>query len=282
MKKLKGLTLLVVAAVLLAGCGKSEETAKRQQTLKDAGMALQAAGDYEGAIEKYDEALKLADMEVGEAEIDLVCYKASALAKSGDLSGAIDAYSAVLALKKDTTGELYLGRGLLYTRAEKLAQAEEDLNQALKITDDPILKGIIYKVVGQADQAKKYFEEAQKQGDPEALFFLAEIYESAGDHNYAMILLEEYIAGENASAEGCLTVAEYYIQDENYTDALSVIENGLSKGDSPVKKMLLQEEIACYEHLGNFAEAREKAESYLEIYPEDELIQREYEFLKSR
>ena len=47
-------------------------------------------------------------------------------------------------------------------------------------------------------------------------------------------------------------------------------------------KSLLQEEITCYEKMGNFASAREKAEDYLDKYPDDALIQNEYEFLKSR
>lgn len=282
MKKFKTGMLLVMAAALFAGCGKSEDIQKQQQTLKEAGMALQADGDYEGALEKYEEALGLANMKVGEAEIDLACYKASAQAGSGDLSGAIETYSAVLALKKDKTGEFYLGRGLLYTQAGELGLAEKDLNEALKRSDDPLIKGIIYQVVEQTSKAKEQFEKAKAAGELEAIILLAEIYETAGDHEYAMELLAEYMTGEKTSAEGCLTAAEYYLQEENYEDALKAVENGLSKEAAPVKKLLLQREIACYEHLGDFAGAREKAQSYLEIYPEDELIQREYEFLKSR
>lgn len=282
MKKLKVGIVLTLTAVLLLGCANSEDAQKQQQILKEEGMALQAVGDYEGALEKYEEALGLANMKVGEAELDLACYKASAQAGSGELSGAIDTYSAVLALKKSDEGSLYLGRGLLYTRQGNLDEAEKDLNQALKETDDPMIKGIIYQVVGQSAKAKEYFEKAKDAGNFEALFFLSKIYEEEGDHEYAMSLLGEYVSGDDAGAEGCLTAAEYYMQDGNYEDALQALQKGISKGESLVQKMLLQEEIACYEHLGDFAGAREKAESYLEIYPEDTLIQREYEFLKSR
>ena len=44
-------------------------------------------------------------------------------------------------------------------------------------------------------------EEAKKEGNADASFYLAGIYEKAGDANYAMILLEEYIASGKASAE---------------------------------------------------------------------------------
>lgn len=282
MRKLKVGIVLTLTAVLLLGCANSEDGGKQQQILKEEGMALQAAGDYEGALKKYEEALGLANMKVGEAELDLACYKASAQAGSGDLSGAIDTYSAVLALQKSDEGSLYLGRGLLYTRQGNLEEAEKDLNQAMKETGDPMTKGIIYQVVGQSAKAKECFEKAKESGNAEALFFLSKIYEDAGDHEYAMSLLGEYVSAEDAGAEGCLTAAEYYMQDGKYEDALQALQKGISKGESLVKKMLLQEEIACYEHLGDFAGAREKAESYLEIYPEDALIQKEYEFLKSR
>ena len=47
-------------------------------------------------------------------------------------------------------------------------------------------------------------------------------------------------------------------------------------------KLPLQKLITCYEKLGDFDTAKEKAKLYLEKYPDDALIQKEYEFLKSR
>ena len=44
----------------------------------------------------------------------------------------------------------------------------------------------------------------------------------------------------------------------------------------------MQEEIACYEKLGDLENARVCAEDYLDKYPDDAIIQKEYEFLKSR
>ncbi len=279
MKKTKMIALLLTMCLLIPGCGSSN-TSEQQQALKQEGMELQAAGDYTGAIAKYEEALKLSNMEVGEEEIDLAYYKASAQYRNGDLTGAIDTYSAVLALKEDING--YLGRGLLYVEAKEAEKAEADLNKALNETDSPLIKGIIYNVVGQKDKAKEYFEEAKAAGEADATFFLANIYEKAGDHNYAMILLEEYIAGEGASAEGYLTVGRFHFEDGAYEDALTALQAGIALGESGVLKSLLREEIACYEKLGDFATAAQKAAEFLEIYPDDVMIQKEYEFLKSR
>lgn len=280
MKKIEMLVLLVGLCVGTLGCQKTEEIFEKQQALKQEGMELQTAGDYEGAIAKYEEALQCANMEVGPGEIDLSFYKASAQYQSGDLEGAIETYSAVLDYQEDINA--YLGRGLLYLEAKDAQNAEKDLNMALKETNDPMIKGIIYQVVNQPEKAKENFEKAKKDGNEEAAYYLAKVYESEGDHNYAMILLEEYLASGKAGAEGYLTVARTYFTEGKYEEALGIVQEGIAQGESGALKNLMQEEIACYEQLGNFEAARETAAAYLEKYPEDTAIQKEYEFLKSR
>ena len=280
MKRIKIVPLLLAMCFCMFGCGAVEDHFEEQQALKQEGMELQAAGDYAGAIAKYEEALRFANMKVGPTEIDLAYYKASAQYRSGDLSGAIDTYSQILALKEDVNS--HLGRGLLYMAAKDAKNAEKDLNKALKGTDDPLIKGIIYNTVGETEKAKEYFENAKADGNSEAIFYLASIYEKAGDHNYAMILLEEYIASGKASAEGHLSVARNYMEQEAYEDALETLQTGIALGESGVLKNLMQEEIACYEKLGDFATAKSRAEDYLDKYPDDPIIKKEYEFLKSR
>lgn len=280
MKKNKILSLVLAMCICLPGCGTSADQREKQQELKQEGMELQASGDYDGAIAKYEEALKLSDMTVGAAEIDLAYYKASAQYQSGDLTGAIDTYSAILAMKE--SGDGYLGRGILYVAAKDAEKAGEDLTEALKENDSSLMQGIVYYVAGESDKAKEFFEKAKEEGEPDAVFFLANIYEQAGDHNYAMLLLEEYIAGGSAGAEGYLSVGGYYFESGAYEDALSTIQAGIALGESGVLKDLLREEIACYEKLGDYASAREKAGEYVNSYPEDEAVKKEYEFLKSR
>ncbi len=280
MKKTKMLALLLVISMGISGCGGKSDSGERQQALKEQGMELQMAGNYREAIEKYEKALSLADMEAGAEEIDLAYYKASAQYQSGDLTAAIDTYSAILALERSE--ESYLGRGMLYLAAGETEKAQADLQKALEQTKDLLVKGIIYSVTDETVKAKECFEKAYEDGDSRGLFYLANIYEKAGDEEYAMILLEKYINSGTAGAEGYLSVAKKYFDTGAYEDALEQVQAGIALGDSGVMKNLLQEEIACYEKLGNFAGAKEKAENYLELYPDDTMIQREYEFLKSR
>ena len=280
MKKTRITALLLTLCLCLPGCGTSAENCEKQQALKQEGMELQASGDYTGAIEKYDEALKLSNMEVGEAEIDLAYYKASAQYRSGDIAGAIDTYSSILAIKESAEG--YLGRGILYVDAKEADKAGEDLTKALKENDSSMMKGLVYYVAGETDKAKEFFEKAKAEGEDDAIFFLANIYEQAGDHNYAMILLEEYIERGSAGAEGYLSVGRHFFDNAAYEDALSVIQAGIALGESGVLKDLLLEEIACYEKLGDFADAKAKAEEYLNSFPDDTAMTKENEFLRSR
>lgn len=275
MKRIRLFALLLAAALLMPGCGNAK--AEKQQELKRAGMELQAAGDYDGAIKKYEKALKEADMKVGAEEIDIARYKASAQYRNGDLAGALDTYSAVLAVKEDE--ESYLSGGILYMAAGETKKAEKDLNKALKKTDDELTKGMIYNAIGDNGKAKECFEKAKADGNTQAGYYLANVYEKSGDHNYAMILLEEYIGSGKATAEGYLSAGRSYFEDGEYEKALKTVQEGIALGDSGVLKTLLQEETACMEKMGDFAGAAQKAAAYLEKYPDDALMQREAEFL---
>ena len=49
-----------------------------------------------------------------------------------------------------------------------------------------------------------------------------------------------------------------------------------------IMRLLANNQIAAYEHVGNFKQAAVLMEQYLKRYPEDVQAKREYEFLKSR
>lgn len=280
MKRIKIFTFLLVICFCLPGCSSNTDYWEKQQTLKEQGMELQASGNYEGAIASYEKALNLSDMKVTATEIDLAYYKASAQYQSGDLQGAIDTYTAILAM--EDSAEAYFGRGILYVKAREAQKASEDLTKALKKNNSSLMEGIIYQAAGDLEKAKECFEKAKKEGEQDAVLFLADLYEKAGDSNYAEILIEESVSEGKASAENYLNIAAHYIAKGAYEKALSAVQSGIALGESGVYKELLREEIICYEKLGDFANAKVKAEAYVSAYPKDEAMTKEYEFLKSR
>lgn len=280
MKNRAILSFFIIGILCLGGCGSSQKTVEEQQDLKEEAMELQRAGDYAGAIEKYEEAMEKSGSSFGSVELDLAYYKASAQYQMGDLSGAIDTYSAVLEI--ESSEEAYFGRGLLYQEAGETKKAKADLKQALSMTEDLLTKGMIYEALQDTQAAKKSYEQAKLNGDPQASYYLGKLYEAAGDPEYAQILYEEYLESKNPKAEGYLKVAQAKFSGGDYEGSLELCRQGIELGNSDVRRILLQEEIACLEKLGEYETAREKAAEYLTEYPEDTQIQKELEFLKSR
>ena len=68
----------------------------------------------------------------------------------------------------------------------------------------------------------------------------------------------------------------------NYDEALADIQRGLLVSTPEQAKTLRHNEVAIYEKQGDFESACEKAAEFLEDYPEDERMLREYEFLSTR
>ena len=57
--------VVVGCAVMLCGCGNSENRIEQQQSLRTQGIAQAQSGDYDSAVQSFDQALKLSDMQVG-------------------------------------------------------------------------------------------------------------------------------------------------------------------------------------------------------------------------
>ena len=97
----KAVKCLVVAgcAVMLCGCGNSENRIEQQQSLRTQGIAQAQSGDYDSAVQSFDQALKLSDMQVGSLELDIAAYKASAQYDQGILEEAVDSGSGILGVK---------------------------------------------------------------------------------------------------------------------------------------------------------------------------------------
>lgn len=267
----------------LAGCGKSKETAEQQMALRSQGMQQALEGDYEGAVASYDEALNLAGLRAGALELDIAAYKASALYHAGETQKAIDTCTAILELKD--SAEIRTARGMLYREAEDLTAAKEDFSAAIGLTNkkDKTTLGRLSYYMEDYDHARTYLEDAVREGDSEAVYWEAELYWQMGNIDYAIPLYQSYLEGESpVHQEAYAKVASWQIGQGAYSDALSMLEAGIARGEGALLRELLGNEIVVYERMGDFETAKLKMESYLEQYPEDERAQREYVFLKTR
>lgn len=277
------LAAVIISIGLLTGCGTSTEVREQQSTLRAEGMSLAATGDYEAAIDAYDEALSLADMHAGSLELDIAAYKAAALYRSGELTEAISLCSAILDLKK--SAEIYLTRGLLYREAGDQEAANADFTAAMNMTSkkDLVMLGRLSYYMEDYTSAKSYLEEATADGDPEGLYWQAELYWEMGNKDYALTLYQSYLTSEGAAhPDAYAKVASYQVDQEQYDAALETLEAGIALGDSDVLQQLLSMRIAVYEYQRDWETAKSLMESYLESYPDDEDALREYEFLRTR
>ncbi len=281
------------------------------------GIAKLGEGDYEGAIEAFDQALAEAGADAKELEYDISYYKASALVRLERLNDALELYNNLVDYKPQ--GKTYIGRGAVYARMGNMDMARADfdkaisqdaknydlyieiyqildtagrtdigqeyLKKALEIDKDKdknnLEKSKVYYYLEQYDKARTELERIKGDGNPEATLYLAKTYEALGDLSYAQTLYREYL--EKDSTDGTIynMIAVSEIRAGDYQNALSTIQEGIEKA-AYGKQNLYRNEIVAYEYLKDFATARIKMEAYLEAYPQDEDAAREYIFLKSR
>lgn len=300
-----------------AGCGgrnKENELAYRQL-----GINKMAEGDYEEAVKMFQKALDQSMAVIGELELDICYYKAVAQYKAGDTDGAMQTYTALIDYDKENADALYL-RGILYLERGDGDSAMTDFENALKadkkngtmynkigerlkqsgLTEEAEKiwtrglalkgetaaeyreKGYAYVLLGQYDSAKTYLDKANELGDTEALFYLGKLYEAQENTEKAGEMYEAYIETHSDDTETLNALGCAKMETGDYEKALVFFQAALKNENPANKRELLRNEIAALEYTLDFAQAREKMESYLADYPDDEEAAREYEFLKSR
>lgn len=279
-------TMLVAAALcigLLTGCGTGKKTEEQQLALRAQGMEQAREGNYEDAIASYNEALGLAGLHAGSLELDIAAYKASAQYHAGNTEDAIVTCSAILDMKESP--EIYTTRGLLYREAGDTEAAKADFTKAMALTSgkDKVMLGRLSYYMEDYANAKTYLEEAAKEGDPEGLYWQAELYWKMGNIDYAVTLYQSYLEGDEIThQEAYGRVAAYQLDQGDYTGALDTVQSGISMGNGGCLQKLMASEIAIYEQQGDFDTALRKMDAYLESYPDDADAQREHIFLMTR
>ena len=159
------------------------------------------------------------------------------------------------------------------------------LTDALQNYEDQMsdfTKGRMYFYMGEYQKAYVALDNAKKEGGVEAYLYLGMAYEATGDYNYASSVYNSYLAkeGEDARIYNQLGLCE--MKKGEYTNALNAFQSGLKIEGNTMMQSLLYNEIAAYEYLGNFEQAKVLMNKYLSKYPDDEKAQREAGFLSTR
>ena len=130
--------------------------------------------------------------------------------------------------------------------------------------------------------AKKELLEASKKDNTEALLLLGMVYLAQDDVDNAKAMYTQYISAAGDSAKGYNGLALCDIRNGDYDSALDNITKGLPTATTDEMQSLLFNEVVAYEKKLDFQTALQKAQEYLELYPEDKTVKKELAFLKTR
>lgn len=303
-------------AMGLTACSSYDE---EEISLRDSGVEAMNAGNYEEAIDLFNQALDCSIGKVTDLEIDINYYKAAAQYNANLFDDAITTYTALIKYDSENF-EPYFLRGSLYANEGEIGQAITDyddaagcdeknyllyieiyenldglgysdqaleyLNRALEVSDKSAnanyYKGRIYYLLGQYENAMELLNKAIEKDIIEAKLYLAKIYQDQGDYVTAQSLLEEYAASDEVTSEAIATLGDIEMTNGNYENALSYYQAGLNLDSIDNMPSLLKGQVAALEHLYRFDEAEQVLTQYLESYPSDEEAQSELIFLKTR
>jgi len=282
------------------------------------GIAYMGLTEYKKAADSFHKALSYSNGWIEDVDYDINLYLAAAYMKDGKYAEAESVYDAVIAMRPADKDSFFL-RGNARMRQGNYTGAKEDFDQVVLLDGQnfdriieiyEVLDYYGYKDAGQSyltdalqnyetkmsqyDKGRMYFfmgdyqkaylalEEAKAKQGVEAYLYLGKAYEATGDYNYASSVYNSYLAKNAGDARIYNQLGICEMQKEQYVKALDAFQKGLELGDKSVLQALQFNEIAAYEHIGEFKKAAVLMENYMKNYPDDEKAKREYEFLSTR
>ncbi len=288
-----------------------------QEIMRGQGIAYMGKAEYDKAVSSLTGSLSESDGRIGELEYDTAFYLAVAQFRNGDPASSRDTCSSIIALKQDDPDAFFL-RGKAELKLDESDMAVKDFNTALSLdSNNPDLyidiyecmvgaglsdegadylksameltkindfqKGKLLFFMGEYDEARDKLENARGDGsDPALILWLGRTYEALGDKSYAASLYKTYLKDNPGNVEIYNQLGLCEMDTGDYEGALKSFEEALETGDSEIQQSLLFNQIVAYERLSDFKKAAVLMESYLKSYPDDEIAEREYKFLRTR
>lgn len=248
----KSAGVLLLSALLMTGC---KDDSKKYEA-RDAGIVQLNEGNYDGAIQSFDQALELSDGMVGTFELDVLKYRAEAEYNVEDYEAAAHTYGVLMQVEEASPEYLNM-QCLLYMKAGQLDQAVEAyqtsyaLNPGTAVTEPALLS------LGQELTKADRFDEA-------------------------MALYEQAVTDGLQSSELFNRMGMCEMEAGDCDKALEYFDRGAAIGDTGVLPKLLYNQAAAYEQKLDFAKALELLQSYVSAYGSNEEVEREIAFLKTR
>ena len=289
-----------------------------QLTNRGEGLAYMGLGDYASAEAAFLESIQNGGNTLTALEYDTNYYLAAAYIKQGKYEDAKNIYSAIIALKSKEVDAYYL-RACVLLRQNNYEEAIADFEKAFSLAPDNLSlltdayvemqaagfgeegktylsqfmeqkgkklsdgeRGTIYYYLEDYQNARTYLDGFLNGNDADKSLILGQTYEKLGDLNYATVVYQTYLGGNDPDAAIYNNLGMCLVKQEKYDEALQAFEAGINIGSSDYLQELKYNQIVANEYLGNFSQAKSLMEEYLQTYPDDAKAKREYEFLQTR
>lgn len=289
-----------------------------KQAYRGKGIAYLEAGEYADAIENFETALEIDEKD--DLNIDIMFYLAEANEKSGDYEKAVLVYNSIEKIEKSSV--LYVKRAKANMELAQYAVSEKDFDSAISMDKNKfsyylekyfmLVKAnreeasewiATVSIAGAKDEKNKIYAAVLQyyQGEKEkamsslseleqnnilASYYLADIYVEENEMEKAAECYEKCVKDKEKQTEFSEEVygklAQCYIQMEEYEKAVVLLEEAIASEQGNSQKKLQKTMVAVYEKNLQFDKALQTAKSYLEVYPKDKEMKREYKFLRSR
>ena len=295
----------------------TESDVDMRRVYRGIGLSYMGMEQYGDAASAFEKSLKEAGGKISDWEYDTNYYLAIAFEKNGQKQDAIDTWSNLLNVKEEA--ESYFQRGLLYLEVGKEEEAEKDFDVAISVDEEngsfPVriyeavsadypqlgekylrglaereaksgealyYKGIAYLNLGETTAAEDTLKQAAKEGFSEANLALGEMFNVEESYDYAIGFYQTYLEANPESEQAYEELMAAQMVQKDYAGALGTLAEAAGKLENLSGEKLDWYEIICYEYMGDYQTARDKAAAYIEAWPRNEKAQKEYEFLLTR
>ena len=236
----------------LTGCQPS----KAAKEAREAGIASLDAGDYNAAIQSFEEALEERKGSVGEFEYDILKYRGEAEYRVGDYEAAAHTYDVLIQVDG--------GRAEYYNLYAMALARSGDWNSALEAYN----KGL------EADP------EAAFGG--EALSAVGEGCEGQGEYERAMTLYAQAIEAGGNAGRLYNRMGLCAMEKGDYEAALSYFDQGAAAGDAEALEDIRYNQAVAKEYMHDYEGALAAFEGYVSQYGSSPEAEHEIAFLRTR
>ena len=250
-------TIFAAAAIALFIMNTKSDKGK----FRELGIEAFKKGAYEEAAGHFEKSLEENQWFTGQTDVDTRMYLGACYLRLNRYSDAAACYRLAGEKNSGTIDDNLL---------TSLLETADAMNEVDELRSMP-------KVEADTAQLEKVAE-----SQPYMYLCLASYYIERKDDEKALAALTAYSKVRPMNTYVAYELSAAYIRQEKYTEAASIIEQGLSSGDKNYADLLRFNQIVLTEAKGDYESAFKSIEELCKEYPDNTMMKKEYDFLYTR